>query len=293
MANICLYKIRVKGTKAACYALVNMMPLYSWEKEYMDEEGTDDEYSLLFSGACKWGVDCYTSWDKALTAPYTAEQVEKIQDGDGWGIPLQQKSMLLNCEIFCNSKDIDDASWSVYEHYDKGVVVNDECPKELHIKRGRDYDWGYEAPTAGSCTASVPASNAPTCKVRFMDNRSYWYYGEVKVGDVVNVEGAKSGCTGIVKEISTNEQNTAYYHVTTVIANVPLFEEAAVLCIWDSMKAKERKPFLVKIGLEEKTTKKKFVAMAENKWITEAVSGAVWSDFITNLTYGNIQLDVV
>ena len=80
MANICLYKIRVKGTKAACYALVNMMPLYSWEKEYMDEEGPDDGYSLLFSGACKWGVDCYTSWDKALTAPYTAEQVEVLPD---------------------------------------------------------------------------------------------------------------------------------------------------------------------------------------------------------------------
>ena len=57
MANICLYKIKVKGTKTACYALVNMMPLYSWEKEYLSEEGTDEDYTLVFSGACKWSVD--------------------------------------------------------------------------------------------------------------------------------------------------------------------------------------------------------------------------------------------
>lgn len=293
MANICLYKIRVKGTKAACYALVNMMPLYSWEKEYVDEEGTDDEYSLLFTGACKWGVDCYTSWDKELTTPYTAERIAKIQDGDDWGIPLQQKSMLLNCEIFCNSKDIDDPSWSVYEHYDKGVVINDECPKELHIKRGRDYDWGYEAPTAGNCIGSVPAIDAPTCKVRFMDNRSYWYFGDVKVGDVVFVEGAKAGCKGIVKEVSTQENNAGFYHVTSTVANVPLFVEDDILAIWDSMKAKDRKPYLVKIGLEEKTVKKKFCSMAENKWIEMAIAGAVWPSFVAELANGNIQLDVV
>ena len=35
MANICLYKIKVKGSKKSCYKLVDMMPLYSGEKEYI------------------------------------------------------------------------------------------------------------------------------------------------------------------------------------------------------------------------------------------------------------------
>ena len=43
MANICLYKIKVRGTRDACYALINMMPLYSWEKEILSEEGTDED----------------------------------------------------------------------------------------------------------------------------------------------------------------------------------------------------------------------------------------------------------
>lgn len=290
MANICLYKIRVKGTKAACYALVNMMPLYSWEKEYVDEEGTEDEYSLLFTGACKWGVDCYTSVDKSLTVPYTPEQIAKIEDGDGWGIPLQQKSMLLNCEIFCNSKDIDDPCWAIYEHYDKGEVILDDCPQELHIKRGRDYDWGYEAPTNGSCTSTTPTSNAPTCKVRFLDNRSYWYYGDVKVGDLVYVEGAMTDVLGIVKEVSTQGNNPAFYHVVKTLTNIPLFKTEDIEPIYASMKPKDRRPYLVNMGLDEKATKKKFCAMAENKWLDLAQTGTTWEQFIDIIKEGSIKL---
>ena len=66
MANICLYKIKVKGSKKACYKLVDMMPLYSGEKEYISEEGTDEDFTLVFTGDCKWSVDCYTKFEKDL-----------------------------------------------------------------------------------------------------------------------------------------------------------------------------------------------------------------------------------
>lgn len=139
MANICVYKIKVCGPQTACYRLINMMPLYCGEKEIHLEEGTEDNFTLIFTGDCKWSVDSYTS-PLSNPQPLSAEEIEAIDDGDYWNVNLCDKSVLLGCEIFCNSKDIDDSCWSVFEHYDRGKKIKDECPKELHIKRGRDYD---------------------------------------------------------------------------------------------------------------------------------------------------------
>ena len=138
MANICLYKIKVKGRKRACYALMDMMPLYSGEKYVLSEEGTEDDYTLVFLGDCKWSVSAYTKKLPEVRT-FTQEELDAVSDGDYWETTLSDKSVLLDCEIFCNSKDIDDSCWSVFEHYDRGQKIFDECPKELHIKRGRDY----------------------------------------------------------------------------------------------------------------------------------------------------------
>lgn len=48
MANVCLYKIMVKGNKKACYKLIDMMPFYSGEKEIILEESSDDNFTLVF-----------------------------------------------------------------------------------------------------------------------------------------------------------------------------------------------------------------------------------------------------
>lgn len=289
MANICLYKIIVKGTRDACYALVNMMPLYSGEKECIEESGTDQEYSLFFTGDCKWNVDAYTSWDETKTGPYTPEEIANIQDGFGWNFPLKQKSLLLDCEIFCNSKDIDGGGWADYVHYNKGEEILDECPKELHIKRGREYGEVYVIGADGMQTSM----DDPTCKVRFNDNRAYWYLGKYEVGDLVYVDGAKTGCLGIIKETSTYAVHAAIYSVTSHVGHVEGFIEEDILALWDSKKAKERKPYLVDLGLDEKVTKKKFVAMAENKWISVNQNGVEWEEFLKAVTDSTCKLDVV
>jgi hypothetical protein len=118
---------------------MDMMPLYSWEKYILEDEGSEDEHTLIFLGACKWGVDCYTQ-PMVEPKPFTDEELNAVQDGDYWDKTLKDKSVLLDCEIFCNSKDIDSGSWAIYEHYNRGKKIKDECPKEIHIKRGRDYD---------------------------------------------------------------------------------------------------------------------------------------------------------
>ena len=139
MANICLYKIKVKGTKLSCEKLIDIMPLYNWEKYILDTKGEEEDYEIVFLGACKNHINAYTTSLKN-PLPLTKEEIEKIEDGDYWTTTLCDKSILLNCEIFCNFKDIDNNGYAVYVHYKKGREIFDECPKEIHIKRGRDYD---------------------------------------------------------------------------------------------------------------------------------------------------------
>ena len=277
MANICLYKIKVKGTKKACYALVNMMPLYSYEKEFLDEEGTDEDFILTFMGDCKWAVDCYTS-PMENPKPFTEEELDAVADGDHWDKTLKDKSVLLNCEIFCNSKDIDDSCWSVYVHYDRGKQIFDECPQSLHIKRGRDYDHGYDISLPLSTV--VPDTTTPRCKVKF-DGGTYWYKGDYQVGDLVYVEGAKSGCLGkVVERVEAGGGEAAFYNITSFVCRIGEFVASDIEAIWMSYKPKERKTYLAKLGMAENMTKKKFVSEMDKKWTEFAQKEDDWEKFL-------------
>lgn len=279
MANICLYKIKVKGRSKACYALVNMMPLYSWEKEYISEEGTEDDFTLVFLGACKWGTSAYTS-PISNPKPFTEEELDAVEDGDHWDKTLKDKSILLDCEIFCNSKDIDDSCWSIYEHYNRGEEIFDECPKELHIKRGRDYDnYGDIA---------IAVSDAPTkigrkCKVKF-ESGAYYYSGEFEIGDLVYSDGAKSGNLGRVVAVEDNVNIHGYYEIKSKVGHADPFIEEDIEAIWKSYKPKERKEYLVKLGLDETITKKKFISIMDYKWTQFAVKKNDWTAFLKSLS---------
>ena len=279
MANICLYKIKVNGSKKACYALINMMPLYSGDKYIIREEGSDDDYTSVFTGDCKWSVDSYTKYVDGLM-PYTKEELDKIEDGDGWNYPLINKSLLLDCDIYCNSKDIDDYCYAIYSHYNRGIEINDECPKELHIKRGRDYDT-YLSEDELERENNLVLYDA--CEVRFSDNRSYLYLGKYNIGDLVYVDGNREGCLGQVKKLDQIliSVNNSYKNIVEFVCNVDLFKNEDVELIWTSFsKPKDRKIYLKSIGLEESVTKKKFLTLMENKWIEFAQKDNNWENFL-------------
>lgn len=279
MANICLYKIKVTGTKLVCEKLIDMMPLYSWEKEIISENGTNTNYTIIFSGACKNYVDCYTKKSKDLK-PYTLEEIKKIQDGDGWDYPLLDKSILLDCDIQCNSKDIDSMCYAYYEHYNKGKQIYDECPKELHIKRGRDYDQ-YEVLLENKNINEENKEPMDICKVRFIDGYSYWYYGNYEIGDLVYVEGAKSNILGKVTQKAKEGEYSVCYNVTNCVGHITNeFITKDIENIWDSYTVKDRKTFLLSIGLLENTNKKKFLSTMENKWIEFANKEDNWESFL-------------
>lgn len=288
MANICLYKILVKGRKKACYKLIDMMPLYSSEKYIVREEGTDEKYELVFTGDCKWSVDSYTSRDLELEI-YNDERLDAINDGDGWGIPLQQKSFVLDCEIFCNSKDIDDSSWSVFVHFNKGKEIHDECPKELHIKRGRDYDCyddlietEYGMMTQDDYNGLLRKKKIVTAKVKF-EKGSYWYLNpdNLEIGDLVYVDSlAKEGCLGKIIEISNQWDHWAGEKIKEKVGTAKEYHSEEVEAIWKSYKPKDRKEFLKSIDIDETITKQKFLNIIEAKWNKFNLKNDNWEEFI-------------
>lgn len=287
MANICIYKILVKGTKQACEAFVAMMPSYSEGGDIWEESGTDADYTLAFSGDCKWSVDSYCAplSDPQPWTPARIQQAIESTDSSDWYYTIRDKSILLNCEVFCNSKDIDSNTWACYEHYNKGERIFDECPKELHIKRGRDYDqW------LNNYSNTAPSVNydAPSCKVRFSDGKSYWYQGTYTHGDLVYVEGAKSGILGMVIEVSDTNKNGATQNVVSHIGNAAPFVPDVFEEKWKAHKPAERKLWLEKMSLKPEMTKKQFLTAMENTWIEEAGKGCSWNTFVRKVS--NIKI---
>lgn len=278
MANICMYKIKVIGRKQACYAFIDMMPSYSYEKEIIDESGTDDNYELLLRGDCKWSVSAYTSAMQD-PKPFTQEELDAVQDGDHWDKTLQDKSVLLDCEIFCNSKDIDDSCWAIYEHYNKGKTIYDDCPKELHIKRGRDYDNGGDIVISLSSVTGYPGR---CCKVKF-ETGAYYYEGNYEIGDIVYVDGAKKGEIGRVIEIEDKTLYGGLCKIEKCVAHVDEFVEADVEAIWKSYKPADRKLYIVRIGLDEKTQKKKYLNVMNHRWTVFGKTNQNWQDFLASI----------
>ena len=285
MANICLYKIKIKGARNACYAFIDMMPSYNADKEILSEEGTDSEYELVLRGDCKWSVSAYTEkMDNPI--PFTAEEIDKIEDGDHWDKTLKDKSILLDCEIFCNSKDIDDSVWATYEHYNRGKEIFDECPKELHIKRGRDYDqYGVVEFNLGN--------NNPThgkvCKVRFRNQHQY-YQGDFNVGDIIYSDGKDSGNLGRIIHVDEFAFLHGKQKIHKAVGHASEFIHEDIEEIWTSYKPKARKEYIKSMGLEETMTKKQFFSFIDYKWTLFAYQkGDNWKEFVEMVKNGTIK----
>lgn len=125
MANFCSYEVHVIGKKNSAIMIYASMPCLE-EKEIIYESGTDDEYKLNFTGACKWSVNYGVTDVPTAEAPdiseLTREQIYK--EGDNyWGFSLRAKSEMFHCEIQVHY-------WSEESEFDQfDQYVNGECVK--------------------------------------------------------------------------------------------------------------------------------------------------------------------
>ncbi len=141
MANCCEYKVIVKGKKNACYAFFGSMSCMDY-KDIVDEEGTDDEFVLSFEGNCKWSVDSYcTPWEGEFPVKLPDDYEDAYSEGEEkyWYNTVQERSMMFEVEVLCNSADVEDYNpaegpFQIYKHYINGVDIGGICPDELCIK---------------------------------------------------------------------------------------------------------------------------------------------------------------
>ena len=209
MAEICYYKIKVKGTKDACRAFVYTMPTIFYKKKLMHSEGTDNEFCLTFLGDYKNYIDWHTT---PLNNPQklTDEEIKNIIDFDYWQLPMRERATLLDCEVFCSSGcfwvGCDDIDGEVeYIHYDKnGQKIHDECPDELKITGVADFEEAYDS--AENFSHYVQH----TCLVKTAVGE-YWCVGKSEVGHFVFTDIKEE--TGIVQALSNSQLNPATHEL--------------------------------------------------------------------------------
>ena len=73
------------------------------------------------------------------------------------------------------------------------------------------------------------------------------------------------------------------YEITEKMGHATPFRENEVEAIWDSFKPADRKEWLISIGLDEKTTKKKFVSVMDYKWTEFALTNNDWKQFLESI----------
>lgn len=146
MANICEYKVIVKGAMNACYAFFGSMPAY--ENEIVCEFGTDDDYTLHFEGNCKWNVDAYcdTPWTDPVPVqlPEDKHEAMALAQEKYANYTVRDRSRMFGVAVFCNSADTDAGSGDLFECYYCGKELDFECPDELSI-------MGSEEDTSACC----------------------------------------------------------------------------------------------------------------------------------------------
>ena len=141
MANVCEYKVIVKGKKNACYAFFGSMSCMG-DKQILEESGTDEMCTIRFEGDCKWSVDSYCSpWDGGfpVVLPEDAEEAMAEAEDKYWYNTVQERSKMFEVEVWCNSADTEDydpnkGPFEIFEHYINGTNVGGECPEVLQIK---------------------------------------------------------------------------------------------------------------------------------------------------------------
>lgn len=133
MANICKYRVIVKGKKNACYAFFGSMS--GGDKEVLKEFGTNDQYTLLFDGECKWSVDSYCNkkWkgEFPVLLPEGADEAYRMAGENYLCYKVQDRSKMFNVEVFCNSADED--CFREFLHYVSGKKSKVDIPDELNL----------------------------------------------------------------------------------------------------------------------------------------------------------------
>ncbi len=133
MANICEYKVKVKGKKNSCYAFYGSMPKCE-DSNILIEDGSDELYMMLFTGGCKWDVDAYCEhWkgDFPVILPEDPDEAMDEANEKYMYRTVRERSKMFEVEVWCLSSDEGGSFIDLLDHYINGESAEGDCHREL------------------------------------------------------------------------------------------------------------------------------------------------------------------
>lgn len=219
MANDCYYKMIVKGKKNACYAFMGGQHRYYQDIER--EEGTNEDYEIMFSGSCKWTVDQYTEDYTGKTPVEIPDDPEKAEEeaGNNAGYNIRSRSAMYNVEVMCNSHDEFESDCQ-YEHYKNGRPVASDVPEELRFSCEREGDGEINNITyeEGQATALSEKFNQEKSLTTDNGNRFYIKDNRLYLNEVFSVAVPDDA------EFTVSEEESE----TAVVMAVPVDEDEKI-----------------------------------------------------------------
>lgn len=253
MANICQYRIKVRGNKDNCEAFVLTMPLYTSEYSFEWQGVVDGKYEIIFSGDCKNYPDSYTKKHSNINKK-TAEEIIELKENNNldefWEYPLVEKSYIFDVEVWCCSSYEEYPHTEDYVHYCDG----NECPD-------------LDAPPF------VSFINQTLCNVELLSGETCWCEGDCAIGDIVACDDNKD-LIGIVTDIKY-EENDFYPSIIGSYGNIKYNE-------YEQLKR----------AIKEKKTEdnESLIKKASNYWKTLFMYDGSWDVLIGDLN--NDLLDI-
>ena len=115
------------------------------------------------------------------------------------------------------------------------------------------------------------------CKVKFVNNKCYWYSGEFEKGDLVYCEGSQQGVLG--KVIDTSDNQFGFAGVTKV-GHIDLENEDDLRALWASLDKGKKTNILKSLGATEPYNLSKFMNFASNTWTVKGYEGMSWTEYL-------------
>ena len=124
MANYCYYVIRVNGSKKAALMTYASTPKAQDDEEILFEGGTDENYTIWFTGSCKASLDAYTQEQPDIGIDLDSYTEDQLRYEDAgciyWTLTMRQRSELLHVDIsihaWLEGTSINEYSCWIYGH---------------------------------------------------------------------------------------------------------------------------------------------------------------------------------
>ncbi len=119
------------------------------------------------------------------------------------------------------------------------------------------------------------------CKVKFVNNKCYWYRGNYEIGDLVYCDGTQSGVLGRVIDVS--DFCSAALPVLRKVGHINPEDRDGLWSFWESLNRRGREYVLRNLGAKRPFSAMKYIELVSNAWTAAGLNGTPWQEFMESI----------